>query len=411
MSSATQARRPGPCPPSSTRSSPTAFRRGPGRPWNPASRLSDIYGGTLRGVIDHLDYIAGLGFTTIWLNPFFPDDTHHGYHATDYFAVNPRLGTMDDMRELVDKAHERGIRLLLDFVGNHWGSKHASFQEARANRNSPYYNWYYWKSWPEEYVAYFDVPDLPKFNVDHPAVRDHLLRSVGYWMGDVRLRRAAPRPRRWTVVDFWTDVRAVARSIRPDAWMFGELVRPPDQQLSYAGLFDGALDFLLCQAMRDTFATGEMSLAAFDAFLNRHEAYFPAAVRVQSPQLSGQPRHGSLSAAGRQATRRKLKLAALVQFTLGGAPIVYNGTEVGVTQERGIHDRVAREWKSVASLWCGARIRITICRLFLVSRATCGAIIRPVAREAARRSTSIRPRAPMPMSGRRPPRRSSSAST
>src|SRR5690606_20496691 len=144
--------------------------------WNAASRLSDIYGGTLRGVIDHLDYIAGMGFTAIWLNPFFPDDTHHGYHATDYFTVNPRLGTIDDMRELVDKAHERGIRLLLDFVANHWGSKHGSFQEARGNRLSPYYDWYYWKNWPEEYVAYFNVPDLPELNVNHPAVRDHLLR-------------------------------------------------------------------------------------------------------------------------------------------------------------------------------------------------------------------------------------------
>ena len=97
----------------------------------------------MRGIIDNLPYIAGLGFTAIWLNPFFPDDTHHGYHASDYFTVNPRLGTLDDARELVDKCHERGIRLLLDFVGNHWGSKHASFQAARADRNSPFYRWYY----------------------------------------------------------------------------------------------------------------------------------------------------------------------------------------------------------------------------------------------------------------------------
>lgn len=315
---------------------PDRFSPGSGRAWNVASRLSDIYGGTLRGVIDHLDYIAGLGFTAIWLNPFFPDDTHHGYHATDYFAVNPRLGTIDDARELVDKAHERGIRLLLDFVGNHWGSKHASFQAARADRNSPYYNWYYWKNWPEEYIAYFDVPDLPKLNVDHPAVRDHLLRSIGYWLGDIGFDGLRLDHADGPSHDFWTDARAVARSIRPDAWMFGELIRPPDQQLSYAGLFDGTLDFLLCQALRRTFAIGDLSLAGFDAFLDRHEAYFPPQNTFSRPSfLDNHDMDRFLWRAG--GDKRKLKLAALVQFTLGGAPIVYNGTEVGVTQERGIH--------------------------------------------------------------------------
>lgn len=315
---------------------PDRFSPGNGRDWNPASHLSDIYGGTLRGIIDRLDYIAGMGFTAMWLNPFFPDETHHGYHATDYFTVNPRLGTMDDMRELVEKAHGRGIRLLLDFVGNHWGSKHASFREAIADRSSPYYNWYYWKNWPDEYVAYYDVPDLPKLNVDHPAVRDHLLRSVGFWLGDVGFDGLRLDHADGPSFDFWTDVRVVARSIRPDAWMFGELVRPADQQLSYAGLFDGTLDFLLCQAMRNTFATGTMSLAGFDAFLNRHEAYFPSQSAFSRPSfLDNHDMDRFLFRAG--GSRQRLKLAALVQFTLGGAPIVYNGTEVGVTQERSIH--------------------------------------------------------------------------
>jgi cyclomaltodextrinase / maltogenic alpha-amylase / neopullulanase len=316
---------------------PDRFSPGRGRSWKPTRSLSDIHGGTLRGVIDHLDYIANLGFTTLWLNPFFPDETHHGYHATDYFAVNPRLGTLDDMRELVDQAHERGLRLLLDFVGNHWGSKHATFQAARADRNSPYHDWYFWKNWPDEYVAYFDVPDLPKLNVDHPGMRDHLLRSVGYWLGEIGFDGLRLDHADGPTFDFWTDVRAVARSIKPDAWMFGELVRPPEQQLAYAGLFDGTLDFLLCQAMRATFGFGNMNLATFDAFLNRHEAYFPPNTAFSRPSfLDNHDMDRFLWLA--KDDKRKLKLAALVQFTLIGAPIVYNGTEAGVTQSRSMHE-------------------------------------------------------------------------
>lgn len=313
---------------------PDRFYPGNGRDWNEVSNLSDIYGGTLRGVIDKLEYIAGLGFTVLWLNPFFPDLTHHGYHATDYFTVNPRLGTMDDIRELVDKAHERGIRLLLDFVGNHWGSGHETFQEALITPDSPYRNWYFWRQYPAEYVAYFDVPDLPKINVDHPFAREYMLRSVAFWLGDVGFDGLRLDHADGPSIDFWTDVRAVARIVRPDAWMFGEVTKPPDQQLAYAGLFDGTLDFTLAQAMRRTFGMGLMSLAEFDALLDRHEAYFPADFSRPSFLDNHDMDRFQFVVGG---DKRKLKLAALCQFTLGGPPIVYNGTEVGVGQEMNIH--------------------------------------------------------------------------
>jgi glycosidase len=316
---------------------PDRFSPGSGRGWNPAGTLSDIHGGTIRGIIDNLGYVANLGFTTIWLNPFFPDDTHHGYHATDYFSVNPRLGTLDDMRELVDKAHERGLKLLLDFVGNHWGSGHSTFQAALADRNSPYHDWYFWKNWPDEYLAYFNVPDLPKLNVDHPGVRDYLLRSIGYWLAEIGFDGLRLDHADGPTFDFWTDARAVARSIKPDAWMFGEVTKPPDVQMAYAGLFDGTLDFLLCQAMRNLVGFGTMSLAAFDSFLNRHEAYFPSQRAFSRPSfLDNHDMDRFLWLV--RGDKRKLKLAALLQFTLGGAPIVYNGTEVGVTQDRSIHE-------------------------------------------------------------------------
>ncbi len=329
---------------------PDRFYPGDGRGWNPVEHINDIYGGTLRGVIDKLDYIAGMGFTVIWMNPFFPDDTHHGYHATDYFTVNPRLGTMDDIRELVDKAHQRGIRLLLDFVGNHWGSKHATFQDARTNPDSPYRDWYYWNNWPEEYETYFNVADLPKVNVDHPAAREYMLRSVAFWLGDVGFDGLRLDHADGPSMDFWTDVRAVARSVRPDAWMIGEAVRPPEVQLSFSGLFDGNLDFLLTQALRETFAAGTWSMAEFDSFLTRHEAYFPTTWSRPS-FLDNHDMDRFLWRAGND--KRRLKLAALCQFTLGGAPIVYNGTESGVIQQLGMGDEGSRGMAEnrVACVW------------------------------------------------------------
>lgn len=314
---------------------PDRFNPGNGRDWNDVNQLSDIYGGTLRGVIEKLDYIVELGFNSIWLNPFFPDKTHHGYHATDHFTVNPRLGTLDDVRELVAECHTRGIRLILDFVANHWGREHPTFQAALADRNSPYHDWYFWREWPDDYVAYFDVQDLPQVNVDHPGVRAYFLTAVRFWLGQIGFDGLRLDYANGPSHDFWTDVRATAAAIKPDVWIFAEVVRPPDELLTYEGLFDGCLDFPLAQVMRHTFGAAEMDVAAFDAFLNRHEAYFPPTLGRPS-FLDNHDMDRFLQVAN--GDKRRVKLAALCQFTLSGPPIVYNGTEVGVGQEKQIHE-------------------------------------------------------------------------
>lgn len=312
---------------------PDRFYPGNGRSWNHTQSLNDIYGGTLRGITQKLDYIAQMGFNTIWLNPFFPDESHHGYHATDYFSVNPRLGTMDDIRELVDSAHSKGIRLLLDFVANHWGSQHHSFQEAVRDPNSPYVGWYNWIDYPNDYETFFGVKDLPQVNVNHPGVRQYLMDSLRFWLGDVGFDGLRLDYALGPTHDFWTELRATVKQIRPDAWIFGEVVETPTTVLSYEGRLDGCLDFSLAQALRDTFALQRTTLAEFASFLSNHEQFFPTTFSRPS-FLDNHDMNRFYFCTGHD--RKKLKLAALCQFTLAGSPIVYNGSEVGVRQQMGM---------------------------------------------------------------------------
>jgi glycosidase len=325
-----------PTPPEWTKSAiiyqvfPDRFHPGSGQ-WNQTDDLDDIFGGNLRGIIQNLDYIADLGFNCLWINPFFPDHTHHGYHATDYFAVNPRLGTAEDIRELVNKAHHLGIRVLLDFVANHWGSGHQTFQAALADQNSEYHPWYYWIDWPHDYESFFGVKDLPKINVNYRPAREHLFEAAVYWLKEFhfdgfRLDYAMGVP-----MDFWTEFRAVVKAARPDAWIFGEATDTPHGQLRYWGRLDGNLDFLLQQAFRNTFAFQEMTLTEFDAFLNMHETFFPKAYSRPS-FLDNHDINRFLWLV--KGDKRRLKLAVLCQFTLTGPPIVYYGTEVGLSQKR-----------------------------------------------------------------------------
>ncbi|MFN3742663.1 MAG: alpha-amylase family glycosyl hydrolase [Anaerolineales bacterium] len=325
------------------------FSPADGDGWRKPARPSGFYGGTLRGVTEKMDYLAQLGVNALWLSPIFPSPTHHGYDATDYFEIEPRLGSKADLRALLDAAHARGIRVLLDFVPNHCSHLHPAFQQAIADPHSPYRDWFTFHSWPKDYRTFFGVRSMPQINLRHPAARQHILDAAVYWLefgvDGYRLDYASgPTP------DFWADFRRATRKARSDCWTFGEVVDPPDFQLAFEGLLDGCLDFLLLEAFRQAFAFARWNAAQFASFLDRHEAFFPPMFSRPS-FLDNHDMNRFLWAA--QGDRRRLKLAALCQFTLAGTPIIYYGTEVGLSQKRDVRQgrRGVPEEARLPMLW------------------------------------------------------------
>jgi cyclomaltodextrinase / maltogenic alpha-amylase / neopullulanase len=308
------------------------FYPGGGQPWNKVKSLADFYGGTLRGIIEKLDYISTLGVTVLWLSPIFPSPSHHGYDATDYFQIEPRLGTKEDLRVLLREAHARSIRVLMDFVPNHWSHLHPTFQDAIRDPSSPYREWYTFLRWPDKYESFFGVRSLPEINLRHPPAREHILDSVRYWLefgvDGYRVDYAVGPTR-----DFWADFRRATRKAKAEPWTFGEAVEAPDSQLSFQGGLDGCLDFILLEAIRQTFAFGRWSAARFSTFLDRHEAYFPPDFSRPS-FLDNHDMNRFLWAC--RGDKRRLKIAALCQFSLSGPPVIYQGTEVGLSQARDI---------------------------------------------------------------------------
>ena len=295
--------------------------------------------GTLRGITQKLDFISGLGVNCLWLTPIFPSPSYHGYDATSFFEINPRLGTKDDFKELLNQAHTRGLRVLMDFVPNHWSHRHPSFIEATTDQNSQYVPWYTFEQWPKKYKTFFGVKQLPQINLRYGPARQHVLDSAKYWLDfgvdGFRVDYCiGPSP------DFYADFRRVTRTSRPDSWTFGEAVDPPDSQLTFEGGMDGALDFMMLEALRQTFAFGRWDTTRFAEFLDRHESYFPTSFSRPS-FLDNHDMNRFLWVA--RGDIRKLKLAALCQFTLIGAPVIYYGTEVGLSQ----HDDVMQNGRAI----------------------------------------------------------------
>ena len=163
--------------------------------------------GDFRGLTRRLDYLASLGVTCLWLLPFYPTpDRDNGYDVKDYYAVDPRLGTLGDFVEFMRQARERGIRVLADLVVNHTSDQHSWFQSARQSKDSPYRDWYVWSDtlpddahegmvfpgyqdavwqWDEAAGAYYFhrfYAHQPDLNISNPAVREEICRIMGFWL-------------------------------------------------------------------------------------------------------------------------------------------------------------------------------------------------------------------------------------
>ena len=304
------------------------FYPGNGVLWKNPTNLSGFFGGTLRGVIQKLDYIQSLGCNAIWLSPLFASPSHHGYDATDYYTIEPRFGTKEELIELIEKAHQRDIRVILDFVANHWSNEHPTFHAAQRDEDSEYRMWYTWQRWPDEYTSFFGVKGMPQLNLKHKPASDYLLKCAQYWLENgvdgYRLDYAPGPPH-----TFWAEFRKVCKAVNPNVFLFGEVVGHAEAIASYIPHFDGCLDFLLTDALRRTFVLETSTLLEFEAFLAAHEVYFPPDFSLPA-FLDNHDMTRILYLAGED--KAKVRLAVLVLFTLSAPPVIYNGTEVGVSQ-------------------------------------------------------------------------------
>lgn len=311
---------------------PDRFSAGSGKTFQQTEKLMDIVGGTISGITEKLDYIASLGVNCIWMTPIFPSPTHHGYDSTDFENIEPRLGLLDDFRRLVAGCRSRDIKILLDFPANHISSSHPFFLEAKRDATSKYVSWFRFEQWPERYSCYYNLPDMPILNTDNPEVRDYLIDTAIEWLergGDgFRLDHAHGLSHL-----FWSIFRSRIREKFPDAAMIGEATQSPERIRTYAGRMDGCLDFKIAELLRTYFAARKMSTSDFAQQMERHLRFM--GTDMLGPSFLDNHDMNRFLWLTRGDTR-SLRLAALYQFCLPVPPIIYYGTEVGLSQRAAV---------------------------------------------------------------------------
>lgn len=297
------------------------------QPFEQQPTLNDIWGGTLRGVIEHLDYIQKLGANAIWLSPIFPSPTHHGYDITDYTDIEPRLGTLADFNELVAAAHQRGIRIILDFVASHCSNHHPVFARALNDPNAPERDYFIFNE-DGSYESFFGVETMPRINGDNDAALNWLLEAADFWLDQgvdgFRLDYAIGQS-----LQCWTLFKRHVQQQNPQFALIAEAVDSAETLRSYRGRLDGVLDFLFLEKVRSFIGFEESNAAEFWRFCARHARWFDHGPRPVT-FLDNHDMNRLLWIV--QGDTRKLKIAALIQFTLPSPGVIYYGTEVGLSQ-------------------------------------------------------------------------------
>ena len=307
--------------------------------------------GDLKGITAKLDYLKDLGVGALWLTPIFVSPSYHGYDTTDYYKINPDFGTEDDLRELVREAHQRNIRILLDYVAAHTSNQHPFFKDAFGNLNSKYANWYRWTNTEHtRYESFAGVAEMPTLNHDSPEVQQYLLDVAEYWMqtgiDGYRADYVLNVPHA-----FWKKLRAEIKAINPDflllaeAWTNGLGIKP-----YFDNEFDAAFDFPLYgdiegsnDKVGDSILAGVAPPQLIDGTLAASQRLYPPnAQRVVF--INNHDTNRAMSEAKNDLARAKLGASLL--FTLPGTPMIYYGEEIGmpgVKAEAPDYDKPRRE--------------------------------------------------------------------
>ncbi len=306
------------------------FYPGDGADWIQTDDLLDFCGGTLRGVRDKLDYLSELGVNCLWLSPTWQSPTTHGYDVVDYERIEPRLGGDEALRAVVEGAHQRGIRVLLDFVPNHLSNRHPIFLDAHSSESSPYRDWFNFdERYPHGYECFFTVKTMPKINLENPDARDWMIGNAIRQLEVFDVDGFRLDVANGAGLNFWTHFRPRVRAVKPDCLLIGEVIDTPAALRRYEGRLDGCLDFSMNEALRNTYAWESWTEGRLDAFVESHRRYFGDNFILPSfLDNHDMDRFSHIVADDSD----KLKRAAAKQMSLPNPPIIFYGTEVGLRQ-------------------------------------------------------------------------------
>ena len=335
-------------------------------------RANDFFGGNLKGITEKLPYLEALGVSVIYLNPIFKAYSNHKYDTGSYEEIDPMFDTEEDFKALCENAKKRGIRIILDGVFNHTGSDSMYFNKngtygsigAYQSQESPYYGWYRFSQWPEEYEAWWGMKTLPQVEEQSEDYRKYILSGdnaiIKKWLKNGasgwRLDVADELP------DFFIkELRENAKAVKADAVIIGEVWEDASNKVAYGerrkyfmgSELDSVMNYPMRNALIDA-VLGKIGAEELDMrLMSLKENYPPCAyysllnivsshdVERVMTLMSGAPlryevdrdfqAHYHIDESAYNTARMRALVLLVMQMTLPGVPCIFYGDEIGMT--------------------------------------------------------------------------------
>lgn len=295
--------------------------------WGDIPTPKSFAGGDIRGITEKLDYIKGLGADSIYLTPVFSSVSNHKYDISDYYEIDKNFGSKEDLKELIARAHSKGMKVILDAVFNHCSENLKEFCDVLKNgKNSAYYDWFIVKSDdPFDYEIFSECKYMPKFNTSNPEVRRFLTGVATYWIEEFDIDGWRLDVSDEVSHEFWREFRKAVKSVKSEAVLLGENWHDANVYLR-GDQFDGIMNYAFTKACLDFYAFGKFTAKDISEKLNEILMRNTDPVNeMMLNLLDSHDTHRFLTRVG--GNKNKLLSALSLTFFFTGVPCIYYGTE------------------------------------------------------------------------------------
>lgn len=323
----------------------------------------DFFGGNLKGIIEKLNYLAKLGVSIIYLNPIFEARSNHKYDTGNYKKIDPMFGDEETLKELIEKADKKGIKIILDGVFSHTGvdsiyfNKLSNYDEIGAynSESSKYFDWYKFKNYPNEYECWWGIDDLPNVDEMNEGYRNYIIHDkdsvLNKWISmgikGFRLDVADEIP-----TQFIREFKKRLKEVDSDSVLVGEVWEDASNKVSYGEsrtyLLGEELDSVMGYPFRNNmvyFLKGHISSTDLvNRFMTMKENYPKEAFKSNLNILSSHDTTRILTELDND--KDLVKLAVLTQMTFEGVPYIYYGDEAGLFGGNDPENRKTYPWKN-----------------------------------------------------------------
>ncbi|HFP8020607.1 TPA: glycoside hydrolase family 13 protein [Enterococcus faecium] len=307
----------------------------------------DFFGGDLQGVRDHLDYLTDLGVNGIYFCPIFKATSNHKYDTIDYYEVDPAFGDKKLLKNLIDEAHKRGIRIMFDAVFNHMGVHSPQWQDVLKNgEKSIYKDWFHIRFFPVDSYQMTDLPEtaenipydtfaftpfMPKLNTANPEVQKYLLDIATYWIKEFDIDGWRLDVANEVDHHFWKKFREAVTEIKPDIYILGEIWHSSQAWLQ-GNEFHAVMNYAFTDSIKDYFAKKKITASQMVSGMNHQQMLYRDQVNEGTFNLLDSHDTARILTLC-QGNKELMKSVMAFMFLQKGSPCIYYGTEIGMTGE------------------------------------------------------------------------------